>query len=95
MPKKLSREALQLYRKMAKEWGIRDKTGLFILETALVAWDEMRAAQEILEREGTIVKDRFEQDKLHPAAQREKECRAHLLQALKGLSLDLESLTKR
>jgi phage terminase small subunit len=93
MPK-LSREATKLYRKIRQEWGIQDEAGRFILETALVAFDEMRAAQAVLEREGCIVKDRFGQDKLHPLCQREKEARAHMLAAFKALNLDLESLER-
>lgn len=92
MGRKLTSESVRLFRKIAKEWSIRDQTGLFLLRTAMEARDEMAAAQTVLDAEGVYILDRFKQRRLHPAAQREKEARAHLLQALKALNLDLSSL---
>ncbi len=92
--RKLSPEATKLYEKIIQEWNIHDTAGTFLLETALVAFDEMRAAQETLATEGVYVPDRFEQQRMHPAATREKESRAHMLAAFKQLNLDLESLSK-
>jgi len=91
---RLSAAARKLYRKIADEWSISDAAGLLLLHTALEAWDELRQAQEIIQRDGPITKDRFGQDRLHPACQRAKESRAHMLAALKSLNLDLDSLNK-
>ncbi len=88
----LSTEAVRLSSKIAKEWSIRDSAGKLLLQTAMECLDAMRAAQQVLAHEGVITLDRFKQPKLHPAAQREKESRAHLLAALKALNLDLESI---
>jgi len=92
MSQELSVEATRLYRKIAKEWAIRDQAGQLLLRTAMQAFDEMGAARTVLETEGVYVHDRFKQTRLHPAAQREREARAHMLQALKSLNLDLSSL---
>jgi P27 family predicted phage terminase small subunit len=89
---KLSKEAQSLYRRVRAEWQIRDEIGLHLLRTACECCDEMRAAQAVIEAEGAIVKDRFGQARLHPATQRLKESRSHMLMALKALNLDLDSL---
>lgn len=91
----LSSEAKNLQKRLTKEWGITDQAGKLLLETALMAFDEMRQAQATLAAEGTYIDDRFQQRRLHPAAQREKEARAHMLMALKQLDLDLASLEKK
>ena len=88
----LSPEALTLFRKLTTEWDIKDHAGQFLLSRALEAFDEMRAAQAVLDSEGTTVTDRFGVSKLHPMCQREKEARAHMLAAFKQLNLDLETL---
>ena len=90
--KQLSSEAGKLYRKIRRQWDIRDEPGLTLLLTACQALDRMREAQKLLTAEGIVKADRFGQDKPHPASQIEKESRAGLLQALKGLNLDLDSL---
>ena len=43
-------------------------------------------------KDGIIIRDRWGQEKPHPATVIEKEARAHLLQSLKALNLDLDSL---
>lgn len=89
---KLSTDSQRLFTRVVKQWGIKDGAGLFLLETALQARDEMVSAQETLASEGIYIEDRFKQQRLHPAAQREKESRAHMLAAFKQLNLDLESI---
>jgi P27 family predicted phage terminase small subunit len=95
---KLSVEARRLYRKIVQEWGIEDRAGLFLLTTALEAHDEMREAQEVLKCEGVVLVEETAAGKrhhrLHPMVQREKEARAHMLQAFKQLNLDLDSIEK-
>ena len=90
---KPSPEAAKLRQSIVEEWSIEDAAGMFLLDVALEALDEMRAAQATLAAEGVYVPDRFRQLRMHPAAQREKEARAHMLAAFKQLNLDLESLT--
>ncbi len=88
----LSAEAKRHFYRLRREWGIKDHAGQFLLHRAMEAYDEMRAAQKLIAEEGMIVSDPHKGKKLHPACQREKEARAHMLQALKMLELDLESL---
>ena len=88
----LSPEAKRLFGKLQKEWNIRDEAGKFMLARAMECYDELTRAQEALHRDGEFIKDRWGQLKLHPATQRAKESRAHLLACVKALALDLESL---
>ena len=92
--KALSTEAGRLYRKIRRQWAIRDEPGLTILLTAVQALDRLRTAQRTLAVEGIIKPDRFGQDKPHPAVEVEQKARSGLLLALKSLNLDLESLGK-
>ena len=94
MKPKLSREASQIFKRVAEEWDIREGAGLFLPETELMAFDQLRAAHAALSAEGIYIDDRIKQRRLHPAAQQEREARPHLLQAFKQLNLDLDSLTK-
>ena len=90
----LTTEAKTLYRKVVRQWRIVDEPGLSLVLTACQCLDEMRESQAVIAKEGAIVLDKFKQPKLHPATQRLKEARAHWLQAVKMLNLDLESLGK-
>lgn len=92
--RRLSTEARKLFKRVVAEWNIQDEAGRFLLTVACEALTEMREAQETLAREGAIIRDRFGQDRLHPACQREKEARAHMLAAFKQLNLDLASLER-
>jgi phage terminase small subunit len=88
----LSEEAESLHRRCIKEWNIRDAAGLLTLMVACQALDRLREAQALIAVEGIVSKDRFGQAKPHPATQVEKEAAGRLLQALRALNLDLETL---
>jgi phage terminase small subunit len=88
----LSEAAQKLFRRIQRQWAIRDEPGRTVLVTALEALDRLRQAQELVKIEGLQTKDRFGQKRPHPMLQVEKEARAHWLQSLKALNLDLESL---
>jgi len=89
---RLSKEAETLYKTVAETWGIEDEPGKVTLLTACQALDRLREAQDAIRQDGLLLTDRFAQKKLHPATVIEKDSRAHLLQALKALNLDLDSL---
>jgi len=91
-PSKLSKEAQRWWRKIVDEYGISDSGGLLILLNLLEAFDRMRSAQAILEDEGTVIVDRFNQRKAHPLCAVERDARSQVFSGLKMLSLDLEPL---
>ena len=94
MKNSLSPEARQLFKTLTAEWNIADEVGRLLLTSACQCYDEANAAAATIKSEGLYVKDRFAQLRLHPAAKRQKESRAHMLQCLKQLGLDLASLER-
>jgi len=89
---KLSKEALGLKDRIKTEYGIVDEGGLLLLQTAFEAFDMMRKAQRIINKDGLTFKDRFYQVKTHPLCNVVRDARAQFLQALKQLNLDIEPL---
>lgn len=87
----LSSEAKTWYDKIKSEYCIDDEAGLLLLQTAMEAFDEMRAAQQQM-KPGGFVEDRFGQRKPDPAAKNARAARQQMLTALKDLNLDIEPL---
>jgi phage terminase small subunit len=87
--KKLSNEAKKVFRTITKEWTL-DASGLILLNTALEAFDRLKAAQALIEEEGIIITTPTGHKRPHPGLRIEKEARQGLLQAWKMLNLDLE-----
>lgn len=91
-PKHLSRAAKAWYRSLTDEYGIEDQAGKLLLQTALEAFDRMKAAAKRINADGDAVEDRFGQVKPHPLLNAERDARSQMLAALKQLNLDLEPL---
>ena len=91
-PTHLSTEAKRWWRKLVDEFDITDEGGFLVLQTALEAFDRMRAASVAIATDGLTVVDRFGQAKPHPLLSIERDARGQLLAGLKALNLDLEPL---
>lgn len=91
-PDRLSPEAAEWWASLQGEYGIDDRGGRLLLQTALEAFDRMRECQEAIRRDGPTVMDRFDQAKPHPLLATERDARAQMLAALKALNLDIEPL---
>jgi len=91
-PGHLSAEARKWYRLIRSEYGIEDSGGLLILLALCEAFDRMKDAQKVIEKEGTSVKDRFGQLRMHPLCSVERDARSAIYAGLKALNLDLEPL---
>jgi P27 family predicted phage terminase small subunit len=91
-PRHLSPAARRWWRAIIDEYSIDDKAGLLLLQTALEAFDRMKAAGERINADGEAVEDRFGQIKPHPLLPAERDARSQMLAALKQLNLDLEPL---
>jgi P27 family predicted phage terminase small subunit len=89
-PQHLSKEARNWWRQIRDEYSISDKAGLLLLQTALEAFDRMKAAQSRINTDGEAVEDRFGQIKPHPLLPAERDARAQMLAALKALNLDVQ-----
>ena len=88
----MSDEAQQWYDKLRKEYDIEDEAGLLLLQSAFEAFDRMRQAQQLIQEHGVIFLDRYQQPKPNPACAFERDQRSQMLQCLKALHLDLETL---
>jgi P27 family predicted phage terminase small subunit len=88
-PEHLSDEAKARWREFTREYGISDRAGLALLESAMEAFDDMRTAQAILAKDGTVVVDRFGQQRQHPACLNLRDAHGRYVKALKALNFDL------
>jgi P27 family predicted phage terminase small subunit len=93
-PKGLSLEARSWWKRINANWEL-DDAGLLYLQNALESFDEMRAAQAILRREGLIIRDRFGQQRQNPATLVERDARMAMARYFRALNLDIEPLNER
>jgi hypothetical protein len=87
----LSPEAQAWGRELVDAFEIDDAAGKLLLQTALEAFDSMRQAQTLIERDGLTLKDRFGQVRLNPAALALRDARTALLRSLRALNLDIQT----
>jgi P27 family predicted phage terminase small subunit len=88
-PPALSPEARQWWKKLTNEYEMDDQAGLLLLRTAMEAFDDMRKAQAILDRDGLVIEDRFGQKRAHPLSATLRDSRTAMMRALKSLNLDI------
>jgi P27 family predicted phage terminase small subunit len=87
-PAHLSAEAKTIWKRLINDFRIEDAAGLLLLRNALEAHDRLTEARAILKKEGVILKDRFGQQKQHPACLVERDARVQVLSALRLLKLE-------
>lgn len=92
-PKHLSREARTWWKAILTDYEITDEAGLMLLQLALESFDSMREAEALVKKHGVLIPHGGSQ-KLNPAAGIAKDHKAHLLQCLKQLNLDIEPRQK-
>jgi len=91
-PRHLSTDAQDWWQRLTDEYDITDNAGLLLLQTALEAFDRMKAAAKRITKDGEAIEDRFGQVKPHPLLPAERDARSQMLAALKQLNLDVEPL---
>ena len=84
-PSHLSNAAKKLWRDMATAYRIADVAGLHLLDEMCRAYDRALKAEEILDREGPTIKDRFGIAKPHPATASYRDAKGIQLRCLKML----------
>ena len=89
VPLGLSDDAARWWASLQADFPLSDSAGRLLLETALRAFDRAEEARRMVEAEGAVVRDRFEQPGPHPAIRIERDSRAQMLTALKALNLDI------
>ena len=88
-PAHLERPERELWKQIISQYQIHDAGGKKILEIALFAHQRARQARELIDEEGMVFLDRFQQKKCHPLCSVERDARAQFLSALKLLNLEI------
>jgi len=88
-PASLSDEAKGWWKQITEVFVVDDPAGYLLLGTALESFDDMRKAQAVLEKEGMTIKDRWGQQRQHPATLVLRDSRNLMLRSLKALNLDI------
>ena len=88
-PTHLSSAGKKLFVRIASEIEL-DEPALLLLTTLCEQYDRMNQARELLKKEGIVVKDRFGQDKQHPAVGIEVNAAAGMMRAWRLLGFDQE-----
>lgn len=89
VPAGLSAEAVLWWHALQADFPLSDSAGRLLLETALRSFDRATEAARLIDAEGAVVKDRFNQSAPHPAIRIERDSRAQMLAALRALNLDI------
>lgn len=88
-PDHLSREAKSWWRRINSEWEL-GADALLLLRGALESFDRTEEARKLLDKDGLMVLDRFQQRKAHPAASIERDSRLQMVRCWRALNLDVE-----
>jgi phage terminase small subunit len=88
-PSGLSPAARAWWKRLQAEYALSDEGGLALLEQAARAYHRLEQARVLLDRDGPVIVDRFNQKRQHPAASVERDARSGLLAALRALRLDV------
>jgi P27 family predicted phage terminase small subunit len=86
-PTHLSAAAKALWLRLFNDYALEDAAGLLLLQSACEAYDRLQEARRILDKEGAIVKDRWQQAKPHPATGVERDARNQMHGALRLMKL--------
>jgi P27 family predicted phage terminase small subunit len=91
-PKHLKGASRQLWIRLRSDFNIEDGAGLVLLQAACEAFQRTQEARAMIEKEGAVIMDRFNQAKLHPAVIIEQNSRAQMISALRALKLAPEDM---
>jgi P27 family predicted phage terminase small subunit len=80
IPKHLSPESKAIWEQICGDFAL-ERHALIVLVQALEALDRLRQAQEIIDKDGPVIKDRFGVPKQHPATLLERDARNQFLRA--------------
>jgi phage terminase small subunit len=87
--KKLKPATKKWVRHVESSWEL-DEHHSRLLILAAAAWDRAVEAKGIIDEEGSIILDRFQQKKSHPAVEVERQSMITFSRLLRELGLDLQ-----
>jgi P27 family predicted phage terminase small subunit len=86
-PDHLTDEGKKLWRKIAADTDL-DEPALLILQTMVEQYERVLEARQLIKLDGIVVKDRFGQQKQHPACAIERDANAAMMRAWRLLGYD-------
>jgi phage terminase small subunit len=89
-PASLSDEGASWWRNMQREYSITDEGGLTLLALAAEARDRMYRAAALIREHGEVVFVEGLAPRANPACAIERDARAQMIAAMRGLHLDVE-----
>ncbi len=89
-PPHLSEPSRAWYERVAAGWELGEAE-LELLQLACETRDRYAAAKKMLDEEGLVLRDRFGQQKAHPAAAIERDARIALVRIVRELGLEEEA----
>ncbi len=93
-PKHLTAQAKQFWRSVVNLFELEEHN-LDLLETACVQLQRAAQARAIIEKEGMVIKDRFQQPKPHPAVELERQAHLAFVRIGRELGLSVEAPDSR
>ena len=93
-PAHLSAASKTEWARLAKEFQL-DGDAALILQEYFEAKERKLAAQAAIAKDGICIRDRFGQEKAHPAAGIVRDCQALMLRSLKMIGLPIPDETSK
>ena len=93
-PKHLTAQARQFWRSVCALFDLEEHN-LDLLETACVQLQRASQARAIIDKEGMVIADRFEQPKPHPAVELERQAAMAFVRIGRELGLSVEASDSR
>ena len=93
-PEGLTGDSATFWSEIQATYGIVDAAGLHLLRLAAEAHQRMRAAQDVIAREGLLVSVGTAKVRAHPMLVIERDSRFAVAAMLKQLNLDVEPIGK-
>lgn len=93
-PKHLEAPERALWRSITDAYVVDDDAALEMLATALEARARARRCREAIDRDGEVVRDKWNQLRAHPLLVAERGARDSYLKAMRLLNLDLAAVTR-
>ena len=90
IPKHLKGAARQLWIRLRADFVVDDGAGLALLQAACEAFQRTQEARAMIDKDGAVILDRWNQAKPHPAVNIERDNRAQMISALRALKLTPE-----
>ena len=90
-PSGLKKPGRLFWKKVMSEFVLQDAHDLKRLEQACHCLDEIQQAEDVIEKEGHFIRDRFAQTKEHPAMKTVRDTRLLFLKTIRELGLDLQN----